>query len=395
MKIYKYFFLSSLLFSISFLDGCEIVEMLEKNLPKSDESDVSEIHADSILTEKSYKNAANNANDFIIEVESSDQKSIEHSVAESVYLDLTNSEQTANQHEHTDSEDDERNITIDQIKEGPATRDGITISNQVTDSSIIRLFGQLKEYPKGERKDGDYTPEGHFTIHVYKYGEQNNIGIYDFHKRHDEGKFDIKLYLLEGPGMYKIVINDKFLFSINNLDTADHSYLFPTNYTESDHVEIIQLAQKITDGLEGNYAKTKAIHDWVAKNIAYDVESDQLKWYTALETLRTRKAICNGYAHLTIALNRAIGIKAKYISGDTIWLSRGDTWEDEERFIDHAWVETFVNDRWIIQDPTWDSGYTNIDTGEYFTKFSTQYFDVPREEFEKDHKKRSDREYYR
>jgi hypothetical protein len=61
---------------------------------------------------------------------------------------------------------------------------------------------------------------------------------------------------------------------------------------------------------------------------------------------------------LTIALNRALGIKAKNISDDAIWLSRGDTWDDKDRYIDHAWVETYVDGRWVIQDPTWNPEYT-------------------------------------
>lgn len=50
--------------------------------------------------------------------------------------------------------------------------------------------------------------------------------------------------------------------------------------------------------------------------------------------------------------------------------------------------------RMIIQDPTWNSGYTNIYTHQYVTQFSTKYFDISQNEFAKDHLKRSDSFYY-
>ena len=91
--------------------------------------------------------------------------------------------------------------------------------------------------------------------------------------------------------------------------------------------------------------KTKAIHDWVAKNIAYDVaqlDSKQPREYSAVETLHNKSAVCNGYANLTAALNRAIGIKAQVAYGTV-------THEDGTK-VEHAWNETFIDGSWISQD---------------------------------------------
>jgi transglutaminase-like putative cysteine protease/uncharacterized membrane protein len=179
---------------------------------------------------------------------------------------------------------------------------------------------------------------------------------------------------------YNIDYYDEGKFTITNNDTRDMSYLLPSRYVESDSSEIIQLAQQITENCYSDMDKTKAIHDWVAKNISYDSDaflSNKNKEYSALDTLHNKKALCNGYANLTAALNRAIGIKAKVCSGTA---NSGDGTSNG-----HAWNETFVDNKWIIQDTTWDAGSIDSATGEFSSDFSEKYFNPTASDFAKDH----------
>jgi hypothetical protein len=201
------------------------------------------------------------------------------------------------------------------------------------------------------------------------------------------------IYLPFGQGTYEVsswitVERDRYgnfcderKFIIRNDDERDLRYLAPTPDVQSNSPEIIKLAMQITEGLYSDMEKTKAIHDWVASHIEYDVEGNPHE-YSALETVHGRKAICNGYANLTAALNRAVGIKAKIISGTANNTISSDS---------HAWNETFIDGRWVIQDTTWDAGEVN-DKKEFEFYLTHKYFDPDPIKFAKNHSKVYERE---
>lgn len=71
------------------------------------------------------------------------------------------------------------------------------------------------------------------------------------------------------------------------------------------------------------------------------------------EALRTRKGVCQDFAHIMIALLRRIGIPSRYVSG---YLFRGpDSHDRSVEGASHAWVETLVPGLgWTAFDPTND-----------------------------------------
>lgn len=216
----------------------------------------------------------------------------------------------------------------------------------------------------------------------------------------NQGVMNNSLYLSLGSGIYEIEVlankdSDEYSnyysignIKINNTDKRNMDRLMPSRYVESDSVEIIKLANEITKGAYSDMERTKAIHDWIATNIAYDVvalDSGNVRIYSALDTLHGKKAVCNGYANLTAALNRAIGIKTKIIHG-TAKSSRNDNSNNG-----HAWNETYIDDRWIIQDTTWDAG--GVDNKRKFEfELDHKYFDPKPDKFEKDHTKNSEKD---
>jgi len=156
-------------------------------------------------------------------------------------------------------------------------------------------------------------------------------------------------------------------------------YLLPQMYIQSDAKEIIDLAKSITAGISGDYQKAKAIHDWVANNIYYDWDAFKSKKYdsiTALDTLKNKKALCEGYMNLTVSLFQASNIPAKYISGYTTSNNREN----------HAWCEAFAGGKWIIIDATWDSKNT-YENGAFSDKTpcGDKYFDISLKDFSADH----------
>lgn len=177
-----------------------------------------------------------------------------------------------------------------------------------------------------------------------------------------------------------------------SITTPDFKYLFPNLYVQSDNPEIIDLAKTITAGLSSDYEKSKAIHDWVASNIAYDIDAYLTGKYgdvSALATLHKKTGICAGYANLNAALHRAVGIPAKLIDGVAIW---GGPWDDVDTSkANHGWNEIFADNRWVIEDPTWDSGIVDLTDKTFEFHLTHRWFDPSGEDFAVDHLKLNER----
>lgn len=213
------------------------------------------------------------------------------------------------------------------------------------------------------------------------------------------GKFSALIWLRQGAGEYTLKImsskNEKKFgsyaieeqYTVENTDEREVENIAPTSEIQSDSSDIIDLAESITYNLPTNLEKTRAIHDWVATNIAYDIDAFMegtyvQKGWDALSLLETRKAVCQGYANLTAALNRAVGIPARLVTGEALpfgvtqWTGRSN----------HAWNEVLIDGRWVIQDTTWDAGYVDFLSRKFTPSLRQKYFDPTPEEFAKDHR---------
>ena len=165
-------------------------------------------------------------------------------------------------------------------------------------------------------------------------------------------------------------------------------YLAPSSLIQSTAPAIVTLAGGITSGIEGEYKKAIAIHDWVCDNLWYNwdaVESGDLPPEDAVSTLNNRIAVCTGFANLTAALLRASGIPAKpvYGIGNETALAKWTSQMLANPESNHAWVEAFIAGRWVIIDTTWDSGndfYEGVKRNSDGTR-SHRYFDATIEAF--------------
>ncbi|HXX90804.1 MAG TPA: transglutaminase family protein [Acidimicrobiales bacterium] len=96
-------------------------------------------------------------------------------------------------------------------------------------------------------------------------------------------------------------------------------------------------------------ASVEAVASWVHDTMTYAPGTTGVGT-TALEAWRAGRGVCQDYAHLTLAMVRALGIPARYVSG---YLHPhedarvGDAAAGES----HAWVEAWTGDWWGI-DPT-------------------------------------------
>lgn len=141
---------------------------------------------------------------------------------------------------------------------------------------------------------------------------------------------------------YKIIDEGILLqhIPIVELDTHVLPYLFPSRHCQSDKLR--KLAAKEFDHLPNDYLKVVAISDWIFNNIDY-ITGTTDSGTSAYDTLIQREGVCKDFAHLGIALCRAIDIPARYLTAYAYHLNPPDI---------HACFEAYIGGNWIIFDAT-------------------------------------------
>lgn len=174
---------------------------------------------------------------------------------------------------------------------------------------------------------------------------------------------DLKL----GEGLYSVVVwyegKDQRFFASSEWRIVSHAKpdLFTTasDDVSSNAPEIIALAKSLTHNKTNDSEKALAIHDWVSKNIHYNVD----RWLTPLNaviTLQKRVGICHHFAVLYAALARAAGLETKVVGG-----FGGRVASVKHHFENHAWNEVRIDGNWVPVDTTYDAHYTHdIDSGD-------------------------------
>ncbi len=128
--------------------------------------------------------------------------------------------------------------------------------------------------------------------------------------------------------------------TMNKLDRHVIPFIYPSRYCQSD--KLARLAFNKFGLLKNSFQKVTAITDWIHKNVQY--LSGSTNWQTsAFDTITERAGVCRDFAHLGIALCRALNIPARYFTGYAHQLQPPDF---------HACFEAHVGGRWLIFDPT-------------------------------------------
>ncbi len=167
--------------------------------------------------------------------------------------------------------------------------------------------------------------------------------------------------------MYEAIVAHNQTQYVNQMtgDDAFYSLVLPdyTDNIDSDNALIISQAKSITESCVTDYERIKAVHDWVADNIYYDL--DYYYGYTsgtyvlASDVLKNKYTVCEGYANLMTALLRSLGIPTKgvlgySIGGDKKW-SKEIVSGPEGDIPNHKWNMVYGDSRWMNIDTTWDS----------------------------------------
>lgn len=186
------------------------------------------------------------------------------------------------------------------------------------------------------------------------------IAFEEFTLNHSDTRF-IKLKVEKGMSFTinyqaQVVVNytkieeETLLKSIPiiNLDHNVLPYISPSRYCESD--KLMEFATNKFGFLPNEYSKALAIEHWIFNNITYTSGSTNSST-SATETLVNKAGVCKDFAHLGIALCRALDIPARYFTGYASHLNPPDF---------HACFEAYVGGHWIIFDPTKLAGLNGL-----------------------------------
>jgi hypothetical protein len=118
------------------------------------------------------------------------------------------------------------------------------------------------------------------------------------------------------------------------------TYLNPSRYCQSD--KLYRLANNMFGYKKDDFDKASAITHWIYLNVAYLSGSTDAET-SAYDTVTEQAGVCRDFAHLGIALCRALTIPARYFTGYAYQLSPPDF---------HACFEAYIDGDWVLFDAT-------------------------------------------
>lgn len=145
---------------------------------------------------------------------------------------------------------------------------------------------------------------------------------------------------------------------IQSLPSSITQYLQATNQMQSEHPEIIALAQQLSANCVTIADIVESIVKWNNENVSYDFTFNH-DVQDALSVLHNKTALCEGYTNLTCALLRSLGIPARFVSGFAIndqfirySYAKGSGGVSQAEG-GHAWVEVYYPSigAWVPTEP--------------------------------------------
>lgn len=145
------------------------------------------------------------------------------------------------------------------------------------------------------------------------------------------------------------------------------------------------LAAYLSSAAADDAERARAIFRWIAHRIDYDAETFFSGRFRNLTSdpeavLLRRRAVCDGYAELFVALARRSGLEAVKISGHAkgFGYRNGHTPAGPAN---HAWNAVRIGGRWYLLDATWGAGSLDAERQAFRRGFEPHFFLTPPERF--------------
>ena len=146
-------------------------------------------------------------------------------------------------------------------------------------------------------------------------------------------------------------VREKIKFPVESLPHDILVYTKPSETIDSNEEGIIRIASELAEGEEDLYVVVFKIAEWTKNNIEYNLStltaevSQKASW-----VLQNRQGVCDELTSLFIAMLRAVGIPARFVSG----MSYTNSPLFPENWGPHGWAEVyFTGYGWVPFDVTY------------------------------------------
>jgi transglutaminase-like putative cysteine protease len=139
---------------------------------------------------------------------------------------------------------------------------------------------------------------------------------------------------------------------IGDLPASVLRYLWPSRYCQTDHVQA--MAWREFGHLPAGFTQAQTVTQWVRERIRFQVGTSGIST-SALDTFKQGAGVCRDFAHLTIALLRALNYPTRFVTGVDYG---ADPALGPPDF--HSYAEAYIGDRWWLFDATGISPLTGL-----------------------------------
>lgn len=155
-------------------------------------------------------------------------------------------------------------------------------------------------------------------------------------------------------------VTKKIPFPLTSIPPEARPYLEPSEHIDSADPDIVTMANRLAQGKDDLFVVVSDIAIWTKSTVAYNLStltaevSQKASW-----VLENKQGVCDELTSLFIAMLRALGIPARFVTGVSYTASP----LFPERWGAHGWAEVYFPDiGWIPFDPTFGE-YGWVDPG--------------------------------
>jgi transglutaminase-like putative cysteine protease len=154
---------------------------------------------------------------------------------------------------------------------------------------------------------------------------------------------------------------------------AAYAFTFDSSYVSAAHAELLEFARPTFAPGRPMLDAVAELTDRIFRALVYDTTATETSTPLA-DVIRTRRGVCQDFAHFGIGCLRAMGLPARYVSG---YLSTTPP-PNEPRMVgcdaSHAWISTYVPSvGWVDFDPV---NNTIAGEGHVTVAYGRDYADV-------------------
>jgi transglutaminase-like putative cysteine protease len=143
--------------------------------------------------------------------------------------------------------------------------------------------------------------------------------------------------------------SELFEFSPLALPGTVLPYLYPSRYCQSDR--LMALSNHEFGHLPPGYTRAQAICDWVTTKVHFQSNTSNSST-SAIDTVVERVGVCRDFAHLMIALCRAVNLPARMVSGMDYGADPALGAPDFHAYVEVYLADAFGQGRWYLFDPS-------------------------------------------